>query len=78
MFGHWRRRALAAEAALTTAQETIDGIQLRLEDRAALVSIATTGRTKRLMFVRNGELTTINVYATMDADWNEIERKLLR
>lgn len=78
MFGYWRKRAEVAEAALATATEAFDSLQALVDDRAALVSITPQGRMVRLLFTRNNDLTTINVYATMDADWKEIERKLLR
>lgn len=78
MFGYWKRRALEAEAALAQAHEAFDSLQKLVDSRAALVSITRKGRTARLLFIRNNELTAIETYVTMETDWNEIERKLLR
>lgn len=78
MSGYWRKRAEAAEAKLAQATEAFDSLQKLVDSRAALVSITRKGRTARLLFTRNNDLTTIETYVTMDTDWNEIERKLLR
>lgn len=78
MFGYWRKRAETAEAALATATEAFESLQALVDNRAALVSITRKGRTARLLFIRNNDLTAIETYVTMDTDWNEIERKLLR
>lgn len=76
--GYWKRRALAAEAKLAEAAETIKGIELRLQDRAALISMVKDGRGRRLLFTRKGELTPLHVYGTIATDWDGMERKLLR
>lgn len=82
---NWQARAIAAEEAvkqvgalLDIAREELQGIQLRLADRAALMSMVQDGRKVKLVFVRNGELTQIEVYRTMGDDWNAIEQRLLR
>jgi hypothetical protein len=82
---YWRKRAERAEAALAVACGTIkqtdaafDSLQKLVDSRAVLVSMTPSGRKVRLLFQRNGDLTTIDAYATIDADWNELERKLLK
>lgn len=78
MTGYWRKRAEAAEANLAQATEAFDSLQKLVDNRAALVSITRKGRTARLLFIRNNDLTAIETYVTMETDWNEIERRLLR
>lgn len=82
--GYWKRRAQRAEStlveantALDRANEAFDSLQKLVDNRAALVSITPSGRKVRLLFMRNNELTTIDAYATVDADWKQLERKLL-
>lgn len=80
----WKSRALAAEArlaellpVLTEADERLAAVQAIIADRASLASIAVDGRTLRFIFVRNGETTVIETYATMDADVSAWKRALL-
>jgi hypothetical protein len=81
----WRARAERAEAALATLQATaievgqeLAGIQLRMADQAVLISIVRVKANRyRLNFVRNGVLTTIETYVTMDFDIEATERALL-
>lgn len=75
---NWRARAKAAEAALQTAREHLQGIEARMADRAVLISIAKTdGRAVRLTFVRNGELFTLDTFVTMDFNLTRTRKLLL-
>lgn len=78
---YWRNRAERAEAKLAEAQATIVRAKEELngmEQRAALVSIVRDKRTAKFLFVRNGELTQVHTYITLEQDWAEIERRLIR
>lgn len=84
MFKTWKQRAIAAEAqlaaatvALTEANEQLKGLQLTLADRAALISITRNGRMNRFMFVRNGQLLTIETMGTWDDDVDGWKKQLL-
>jgi len=84
MFNSWKTRAIAAEtentmlrAALDTANEHLNGIELRFADRATLVSITREGRLNRFTFVRNGQLTIVETYSTMEDDLPGWKRALL-
>jgi hypothetical protein len=68
----------AALEAVRIANEQLAGVQLRMEQRAALVSIVRDKRKARMIFVRNGVLTEVTAYVSMDTDWDEIERRLIR
>ena len=82
--GGWRNRALVAEAetatlraALDIAQQELNGIQLRLKERAALVSLTREGRKLRFIFTRNNELITVEAIGTWDDDVDAWKRQLL-
>jgi hypothetical protein len=80
----WKERAVIAEAelattqaALETAQQHLAGIELRFAERAALVSIARQGRINKFMFLRNGQLTTVECMGTWDDDVDGWKKALL-
>lgn len=80
----WKERALIAEAelattqaALATAEQHLAGIELRFAERAALVSITRQGRINKFMFLRNGQLTTIETMGTWDDDVEGWKKALL-
>jgi hypothetical protein len=72
-----RERAERAEADLAKAREHLAGIELRLANRAVLVSLIRDKRKVRFVFERNGDLTQIEAYITLDQGWDELERRLL-
>jgi phosphoribosylaminoimidazole-succinocarboxamide synthase len=74
----WKSRAQAAEAAAAQAKELLEGLALRLEDRAALISIVRDGRKLRFGFVRNGKLTYVECMGTWDDDVDAWKRELLK
>lgn len=81
---YWKSRAEAAEAALTQcqaglaiAQEHLAGIELRMNDRAALVSIVRQGRVNRFLFVRNGNTIMVETYSALEDDLPGWKRELL-
>jgi hypothetical protein len=83
MFDNWKTRALAAETALEIAQvgnrvarEELDGIQLRLANRAALISIARDGRALKFTFVRNGDVIVIETISTWSDDIDQWKKEL--
>lgn len=84
MFKSWKARAIAAETqlaiantALALATEQLEGLELRLADRAALISIERNGRINRFLFVRNGQLLTIETMGTWDDDVEGWKKQLL-
>lgn len=81
---YWQDRATVAEAelaiakaALAVAEEHLQGIELRFASRAALVSITRSGRLNRFLFVRNGNMITVETYSTMEDDLPGWKRELL-
>lgn len=81
----WQERAVLAEAELTAtrvgleaAQQHLDGIELRMADRAVLISITKNGRMNKFTFVRNGQMTVIETYGSWDDDPDEWREKLLK
>lgn len=81
----WKERAVLAEAqvaaqqaALEQAQQHLDGIELRMADRAVLISITKNGRMNKFTFVRNGIMTVIETYGSWDDDPDEWREKLLK
>lgn len=81
---YWKDRTTVAEAelavakaAIAAAEEHLQGIELRFASRAALVSITRSGRLNRFLFVRNGQMTTVETYSTMEDDLPGWKRDLL-
>lgn len=65
------------KASLQTAMQQLEGIGLRLADRAALVSIVRDGRIIRFGFLRNHEVHYVQCMATWDVDVDAIRMTLL-
>jgi hypothetical protein len=72
---NWREIAAVQEAELATlraaldlAREHLAGIELRMNERAALVSITRDGRKNNFTFVRRGEIFRITTVGTWDDD----------
>lgn len=78
MLGSWKSRALAAEAELEAVRNILDGIDLRFQDRTALMSIVRVDRKIRFGFVRYNEPFYIEVYGSWDDDVDEWTRQLLQ
>lgn len=76
---NWKARALAAEAALAEASERLTIIEQIMADRCALVSIAKDkgSPNARFSFVRNGTMTTVEVYAGYSLDIPQLRKTLL-
>lgn len=65
------------DAALEAAREASKALTL-MQQRTVLVSIQRDKRKARFLFSRNNELTQVETYITLEQDWNEIERRLIR
>lgn len=72
-----RAKIRQLEAQLATAQRELQAVQLLQSERAVLVSIARSGKELRLMFVRNGKVTMLETYATIDLDVPQLKAELL-
>jgi hypothetical protein len=77
MFINWRKRAEDAEAKLVTMQGLIDGIQLRFNERAALMSITRNGPKMCFVFVRNNDVIKVEALVTWDDDVEQLKKDLL-
>ncbi len=65
------------EYALIDARNGLAGALRLQRERAALISAVRNGRYITLTFVRNGELTSVEFYATTDVDINALNKTLL-
>ena len=75
---HLLNRRMAHRLATAEAQRDAALEAARIaNERTVLLSITRDKRKARLLFARNGELTQVEAYVTLDADWDEIERRLM-
>lgn len=73
----WRERAETAERQLAELRESLAGIELRIQERAALIAIVRDGRINRFTFVRGETITQIETMGMLGDDFNEWKHRLL-
>jgi len=75
-----RKKLAALEAAHAELHKTMNEVvenAAKLRDNAFLIGIEKSGRVLKFTFVRNGEFTVIETYATMGDDVEGWKNRLL-
>lgn len=73
-----RAELLVCQQRLSDAREQLDGIELRLRERAALISITREGRKLHFTFVRNGSPYRVTCMGTWSDDVDGWKKELLQ